>query len=140
MNPFWAQEVPAVEPPAPRRSERLHQLARCLDLLAEELEALDFGDAPRMRELGEKRAALETQIRAGWQDGEASPFHRLYVDAVTEALERMDEWTERERLTRDGFSHLRDDSLTLVRSIPKGTAGGRYPVLDATGGQLNVRL
>ena len=140
MNPFWAQEVPPVETPAPRRSERLHQLARCLDLLAEELEAIELGDLPRVRDLAEKRAGLEGRIRAAAPAEDGPSFHQCYVEAVSEALARVDEWTERERLTRDGLAHLRDDSLPLVRSIPQGPAGGRYPVLDETGGQLNVRL
>ena len=140
MNPYWAQEVPPVETPAPRRSARLHQLARCLDLLAEELEALELGDLPRMRDLAEKRAALENEVRGPAEGTEGPSFHQCYVDAVTEALQRVDEWTERERLARDGLAHLRDESLTLVRSIPQGPVGGRYPVLDETGGQLNVRL
>jgi hypothetical protein len=140
MNPYWAQDVPPVETPAPRRSERLHQLARCLDLLAEELEALELGDLPRMRDLAEKRVGLEKEIRGGAEGAEGRSFHDCYVEAVTEALQRVDEWTERERLARDGLAHLRDESLTLARSIPQGPAGGRYPVLDETGGQLNVRL
>ena len=140
MNPYWAQEVPPLETPAPLRSERLHQLARCLDLLAEELEALEIGDLPRMRDVAGKRAGLEKEIRGDAEAVEGPSFHQCYVDAVTEALQRVDEWTERERLARDGLAHLRDESLTLVRSIPQGPAGGRYPVLDETGGQLNVRL
>ena len=140
MNPFWAQEVPPVETPAPRRSERLHLLARCLDLLAEELEALELADLPRIRDLAERRAGLENEIRGGVPEGDGSSFHQCYVEAVNAALQRVDEWTERERLARDGLAHLRDESLTLARSIPQGPAGGRYPVLDETGGQLNVRL
>ena len=141
MNPYWAQEVPALETPAPSRGARLHQLARCLDLLAEELEALELGDLPRMRDLAEKRAGLENEIRGDAEAAEGpSSFHQCYVDAVTEALQRVDEWTERERLARDGLAHLRDESLTRVRSLSQGPHGGRYPVLDETGGQLNVRL
>jgi hypothetical protein len=146
MNVYWAQEVPAVEAPALKRSERLHRLARCVDLLAEELDALELGDLPRMRDLAEKRAALEAEIAPApdaVEDDDAvegSPFHEIYMQAVTEALQRVDEWTERERLTRDELAHLRDESLTLVRSIPRRTAGGKYPVMEETGGQLNVRL
>ena len=140
MNPFWAQEVPPGETSAPRRSERLHLLARCLDLLAEELEAIELGDLPRVRDLAGQRAGLETEVRGDAEAAEGPSFHQCYVEAVTEALQRVDEWTERERLTRDGLAHLRDESLTLVRSIPQGPAGGRYPVLDETGGQLNVCL
>jgi hypothetical protein len=147
MNVYWAQEVPAVEAPAIKRSERLHRLARCVDLLAEELDALELGDLPRMRDLAEKRAALEAEIApapAADQDDddavEGSPFHVVYMQAVTEALQRVDEWTERERSTRDELTHLRDESLTRVRSIPQRTAGGKYPVLEEMGGQLNVRL
>ena len=140
MNAFWAQEVPFVERRARERGTRLHQLARCVDLLAEELDALELGDLPRMRDVAEKRATAEAEIRAAANVEEGSPFHVYFVQAVTEALQRVDEWTERERLTREELAHLRDDSLTLVRSIPQGSAGGRYPVLKETGGQLNVRL
>jgi hypothetical protein len=140
MNAYWAQEVPALETPASTRTERLHRLARCVELLADELQALELGDLPRMRDLAEKRATLESELRSGGESEEGSSFHRLYLEAVTEALQRVDEWNERERLTRDGLAHLRDESLTLVRAIPQGPAGGRYPVLEETGGQLNVRL
>jgi hypothetical protein len=140
MNPLRALELPAEPAAAPQRSERLHQLARCLDLLAEELEALDTGDYPRMRDLAEKRAGLEAEVRGPATAAEGRSFHYYYVEAVTEALQRVEEWTERERLTREGFAQLQDESLTLARSIPQGTAGGRYPVLDETGSQLNVRL
>ena len=140
MNPLRALDLQAEPAAAPQRSERLHQLARCLDLLADELEALETGDYPRMRDLAEKRAGLEAEIRGPAALAEGTSFHQLYVEAVTEALQRVDDWTERERLTREGLAQLQDESLTLARSIPQGAVGGRYPVLDETGTQLNVRL
>jgi hypothetical protein len=140
MNVYWAQEVPSPEAPALKRSERLHRLARCVELLAEELDALELGDLPRMRDLAEKRAGAEAELRTGSDSPSSSPFHLHFVQAVSDALQRVDEWTERERMTRDELAHLRDESLTLARSIPQPATGGRYPVLDEMGGQLNVRL
>ena len=140
MNPFWAHEVPTVERRARERTSHLHQLARCLDLLAEELDALELGDLPRLRGVAEKRASAEAELRSAARVEEGTPFHAIFVEAVTEALQRVDEWKERERVTRDELTHLRDESLTLARSIPQRAPGGRYPVLDETGGQLNVRL
>ena len=140
MTHFWAQEVPPVETPALTRSQRLHQLARCVELLGEELDALELGDLPRMRDIAEKRAHVETELRSGGDAATGSPFHLIFVEAVTEALRRVDEWTEQERLARDGLTQLRDGSFTLARSIPQTPAGGKYPVLEEMGGQLNVRL
>ena len=140
MNPLRALDLQAEPAAAPQRSQRLHQLARCLDLLADELEALETGDYPRMRDLAEKRSSLEAEVSGPAPVAEGRSFHACYVEAVTEALQRVDEWTARERLTREGLAQLQDESLTLARSIPQGTVGGRYPVLDETGSQLNVRL
>ncbi|MBW3630160.1 MAG: tRNA (adenine(58)-N(1))-methyltransferase non-catalytic subunit TRM6 [Gemmatimonadetes bacterium] len=140
MNAYWAREAPALERRERERSSHLHKLARCVDLLAEELDALDLGDLPRLRDVAEKRATAEAELRSAARAEEGTPFHAIYTEAVTEALQRVDEWKERERLTRDELTHLRDESLTLVRSIPQGSHGGRYPVLDETGGHLNVRL
>ena len=140
MTAFWAQDLPPVERRERERSSQLHKLARCVDLLAEELDALELGDLPRLRDVAEKRATAEADLRSGASIEEGTPFHVFYTEAVTAALQRVDEWKERERLTRDELTHLRDESFSLVRSIPQGSPGGRYPVLEETGGQLNVRL
>ena len=140
MNAFWARDMPPVERRERERSSQLHKLARCVDLLAEELDALELGDLPRLRDVSEKRATAEAELRTVAKVEEGTPFHVYFTEAVTQALQRVDEWKERERLTRVELAHLRDESLPLVRSIPQGSAGGRYPVLDETGGQLNVRL
>jgi hypothetical protein len=139
VNPFWAL-APSTEPaPAPSRSERLHLLAKRIALLADEIGALDTGDLPRLRELAEQRAALETEIRGADAQGDSLP-HALYAELVEEAVRDLQEREEQARQAREELIQLRDGSLTLARSLATPPTGGRYPELKGTGGQLNVCL
>jgi hypothetical protein len=137
VTSFWALAPTTQPPPAPTRSERLHRLAKRVALLADQIDALDLGDLPRVRELGEERAALEAEILGADADVDALT-EGLYAELVDEAVRELQDRVEQERQTRDEIAQLRDGSLTLARSIPRPTAGGKYPEADGTGGQLNV--
>lgn len=131
------------DPPLPssvKRGERLRRLARWTDLLAEELDALELGDFPLMRDIAERRAALEAEIEALAVRDEERSFPEIFAAAVAESVQSLEEWTAQERLTRDELAQLHDGSLLLVREMPQVTQGGGYPILDEVGSQLNVRL
>lgn len=140
MNAYWAFPPRAEEaPPPPRRSEQLRAAARWIGLLADELEALEAGDFPRVRELAAEREKLAAEL--GSDDAQGSSLPRpLHVGPVTEALSELRRWSEEERRAREELAQLRDGSLPLVRSLPVRTVGGRYQELDSMDSQLNVRL
>lgn len=144
MTAYWALDLPPADAPAERkRSDRLRDAARWLALLADEIDALEAGDFPRLRDLAEQRAKLAGRRGVeedGADEGRSDALPRpLHLDAVADALRELREWDERERAKQEGLSQLCDDSLPRVRSIQTRPTGGRYPLLDDADSQLNVR-
>ena len=138
MNAYRVLE-PIAPGAEPKRGERLRTIARCIALLADEVEALEQGDAPRARDLAEQRAALDAELRA--EDEEAAPLYpALYTTPVGEALQELTRRAEGDRRAREELEYLRDFSLPLARGIPSPAAGGRYPDLELEDSQYDVRL
>ena len=141
MTAYWALDLPASDAPAERkRSEQLRGAARWITLLADELDALESGDFPRLRDLAEQRAKLAGELGVDPEEP-GDPLPRpLHLEPVAEALRELRDWAEQERAKQEGLSQLRDESLPLVRSIQATRMGGRYQVIDETDCQLNVRM
>lgn len=130
---------PLEAPPARVRkaSGRLRDCSYFVALLADQLEALEQEDYPRLRELDAMRAKLAEEIRAE-TDGEI-PLLESVAMQMEEALVEVESWTEFQRRSSDELSQLQDESLPLVRGIRR-VGGGNYLSLDHASAQFDVRL
>jgi broad specificity phosphatase PhoE len=120
-----------------KASERLRDCSHFVALLADQLEALEQEDFPRLRELDAMRAKLAEEMRAE-TDGEI-PLLEWVAMQVEEAVVGVESWTEFQRRSSDELSQLQDESLPLVRGIRR-LGGGNYLPLEPASTQLDVRL
>lgn len=113
--------------------ERLHGYARLVSLVAEQLEALERGDAVRLREVDEERAALDAELR---EAGDGS-----LPDLLAEGLQAVEEHLTGDEALRDRWTSLEADALRATRAV-RGlrTGPGRYPDAGSLAGQLDVRF
>src|SRR5690606_37861162 len=122
--------------PAPPEGlrERLQGYARLVSLVAEQLEALEHGEAVRLRELAEERAALEAELR-GEGDGDTLP------DLLAEGVQAVEEHLTGSEVLRSRWTSLEAGALRATRAVRPGHAPrGRYLDPSALATQLDVRL
>lgn len=138
MTPETLQSPLATRPPQPRsESERLRDCSHWIALLADQLEAMEQGDFPRVREMEAMRERLAEEMRDG-TDGEA-PLPEWVAERVEATLHRVQSWTDQKRRKREEVALLQDGSLPLVRGIRR-VGGGNYLSLDHGSAQFDVRL
>lgn len=124
--------------PSRSESERLRDCSSLVALLADQLEALEQGDLPRLRELESMRGRLAGEMRE--EIDPDTPLLPWLAERVEEALRRVDGWIESDRHARDEVAQLQDGSLPLVRGLHRRAGSGTYPSLEPGGAKLDVRL
>lgn len=138
MSTEAPRDQPLSDGPQPRsESERLRDCSHWVSLLADQLEAMEQGDFPRVRELEAMRERLAEEMRDG--TGGEAPLPEWVAERVEETLQRVKSWTEQERRRREEVALLQDGSLPLVRGIRR-VGGGNYLSLEPSSAQFDVRL
>ena len=138
MTPEAPRHSTDQAPAHQKASEQLRDCMHFVSLLADQMEALEREDFPRVRELEAMRSRLAEEM-GGHLDPE-TPILIWIAAQLDEALSRVQSWTENERCARDQFSQLQDDSLPLVRGIQRRLGSGNYLSLDSAHTKLDLRL
>ncbi|HET7275513.1 MAG TPA: hypothetical protein VFI91_10160 [Longimicrobiaceae bacterium] len=119
------------------RAASLQAYARCLDLLASEMEAMRSGDVARLRALAEEREEAEREL--GKLSADESPYSGLGALAE-EAVRELGERLKADRRRQDEVERLEEESLPLVRGITRRLATGKYGGSGAGPARFNVLL
>lgn len=120
-----------------KASASLQAYARCLALLADEIEAMQAGDTAKLRELAEQRTQAEQEL--GEFAGDSSPYKGL-EEMADEALRELENRTEEGRRQADNVTRLEQESLPLLRGIRRWLTPGNYHELAASQAKFDVRL
>lgn len=121
-----------------RESDRLRDCSHLVGLLADQLEALEKGDYPRLRELESMRERLAAEMRE--EHGPDTPLLDWMGELIGDSLVRVEGWIETDRLSREEVAQLQDGSLPLIRGIDRRSGSGHYRSLDPGSARLDVRL
>jgi hypothetical protein len=123
----------------------LRLMSRRAALIADQIEGLEKGDALRLRELAEQRAAVEAEFNeltatVPMPDAEAEPAPdpERWVRAALAELER--EWAAEEE-ARERLLALGETALPLLRNLARDRAAvGDYVELANPAHALDVRF
>lgn len=128
-------------------AERLQVYSRLLALVADELAALEGGDAAKRRELSDARAELMRELFPPPDDEapEDAPPAPEPVAALTallsEALDALRQTEEDEKRSRDRWISLEGDALKALQGARmSGPRAGRYLELASSDALLDVRF
>lgn len=121
-----------------KASQQVRDCSSFIALLADQLEALEQQDFPRVREIELLRSRLAEEMRA--QLDPETPLLIRLAEQVQDALAQIEGWFEVEQSTRDQLSQLQDESLPLVRGFQRRGGGGNYRPLDGSRTRLDLRL
>ena len=141
----------AHDPERPSEVSRLRDLARYVGLVADQIEALESHDAGRLRDVVEKRQALEEELRPAQDDGpeddesREEPMRPTLCEELssifTEALERLDRVTQESQQERHRWLVLGDDALRALQgSRLRAARGGQYVEFSSTDARVDVRF
>lgn len=141
-----AGESSAASPPR-TRPERLRDFGRYLALVADELDALEQRDLPRLRELQEQRLELERELRPDREEeetgsrGEPLPFAEDLAGLLAEGLDTLQQGAEEDRISRDRWTTLEHDALRAMQGTRlRGVRRGQYLELASGDARLDVRF
>lgn len=138
MIPDARQDSAEQAVPQGTASQQLRDCSHFIALLADQLEALEQQDFPRLRELETLRSRLTDEM--GARSDPETPVLIWIAEQVEEALSRVGGWIELEQSRREQLSQLQDDSLPLVRGFHRPVGTGNYHSLDSSRTRLDLRL
>jgi hypothetical protein len=134
------------EPPAQREeraplAERLQGYARYLALVAEELEALERRDEPRLQLLDAERQRLAREL-AGTEPGEPPPPPHLELYALLRSgLEEIEAHVGQEEQEKEMWDHLESGALRAAHRLRVSVVRpGEYRPFSGGDAKVDVRL
>jgi hypothetical protein len=136
--------IPAAPAPREERAslpDRLQGYSRYLALVAEQLEALDQQDAPRLQALELARQRLARQL-AGTEPDEPLPQPHLEIYALLRAgLEEIEQHVGQEEQEKEVWDHLESGALRAAHSLRVTVVRpGEYRPFPGGDAKVDVRL
>lgn len=120
----------------PDVSASLQAYARCLALLADEIEAMRVGDAVKLGELAKLRLEAERELG---EASETSPYAEL-ASVTEEAVRELGDRSAENRRREEDVARLEAESLPLLRGIRNWLSPGIYAELGTNHGAFDVRF